>query len=179
MISFENISSSVLHLWEMEMKSPKILNLPWPPPSCVLLVNLYLFFTTCVLLFVAVVVKVLTSRIHGPMLVPSAIRVNTMCIMDVSLCLLEVCWDSAGIAAARGICCDNPGAVSWFSFQTIPRPPAKMCIISASVLYVRCQCIVNDCCRAASLRVPYILGLQSVERFDWSNWVGALSQQRS
>ena len=66
---------------KMELMLPKILNSPWPPPSCVLLVVSYLICTTSVLLFVAVVATVLTSRIHGPMFVPSAIRVNTMWVM--------------------------------------------------------------------------------------------------
>ena len=77
----QNVSSSVLHLWEMELILSKILNLLWPLPSCVLLVDSYLICTTSVLLFIVVVVTVLTSKIHGLMLVTSAIRVNTMCIM--------------------------------------------------------------------------------------------------
>ena len=45
-IIFENVSSSVLHLWEMELMLPKILNSLWPPPSCVSLVVSYLIRTT-------------------------------------------------------------------------------------------------------------------------------------
>ena len=119
-ISFKNVSSSVLHLWVTKMMLPKILNLPWPPPSCILLVNLYLICTTSVLSFVAVVTTVLTSRIHGPMLVPSAISVCTMCIMpkiapNAKNTTRRSGWmQRAGHSSVRFLTTSGSG-VSWYS----------------------------------------------------------------